>query len=114
MSLVAAVEVPAAVWRKQRRGELGPEDAATLVAEFGADLWGTGDEPPRYAVVAVTEAVVEDAARLVARHPLRAYDGLQLASALAAHAAAPELERFACFDDELRAAAATEGLALLP
>jgi hypothetical protein len=44
---------------------------------------------------------------------VRAYDAVQLASALAARAANPGCREFACFDEGLRAAAAREGFALV-
>ena len=110
VSALARVEVVAALWRKTRTKELSVEFAATLAAEFTAD-WAA---PEVYVAVAVTEAIVEDATRQVARHGLRAYDGVQLASLLAARAADPGLDTFACFDAELRTAAAREGLRPLP
>lgn len=113
VSQLARIEVPAAVWRKSRMGELGPADAATLVAEFEADFFGTADEQPRFAVVSVTSGILEAAARLVAAHPLRSYDAVQLASADAAKSAAGEALTFAAFDKALNAAAAATGLDLL-
>lgn len=106
--------MPAAIWRKHRLGELAPEEARLLASEFEADLWGEGEGAPRFAAVSVSEAIVGAAAVLVARHPLRALDALQLASALAAHEAVPELDGFACFDERLRTAAAAEGVSLIP
>ncbi len=47
-------------------------------------------------------------------HGLRAYDAVQLASACAVNAAVPEGTAFVAFDKTLRAAAAAEGLELLP
>jgi predicted nucleic acid-binding protein len=111
VSALARIEVPAAIWRKQRLGELSVDDAGVLVDEFG---WDWRCEPAgeiAFAVVAVTEPVLDEAARVVARHPLRAYDAVQLASALAARTADPELTRFACFDEELARAARAEGFA---
>jgi hypothetical protein len=63
--------------------------------------------------VAVTGSILDEAARSVGRHPLRAFDAVQLASALAARAADPELTAFACFDDALADAARAEGFTLL-
>ncbi len=109
MSALARVEVPAALWRKRRVRELSAQQAGHLVREFEADLLGTPSEPPRFAVVRPTSAVLDAAAQLVAAHGLRAYDGVQLASALAA-----EDSHFACFDSDLRVAAAAEGFELVP
>jgi uncharacterized protein len=114
VSQLARVEVPAAFWRKHRIGEIDAEDARLLTAEFEADYFGTLDEPPRFAVVAVTPGVLDEAARLCGRFPLRAYDAVQLGSALLAHAADPALSAMAVFDTTLRSAAAVEGLAVSP
>lgn len=111
---IARVEVPAAIWRKHRLGELEARAAATLVELFESEWLGDGADWPLFAAVAVTDSVLEEAARACARHGLRAYDALQLAAALAARAAAPEIERFACFDRELADAARREGFALVP
>lgn len=114
VSCLARVEVPAALWRKHRIGELGAEDAAVLTAEFEADLSGDEEGPGRFAIVGLPAGLLDDAARLVARQGLRAYDAVQLASANAARAADPRCATFACWDQALRAAAAAEGFALVP
>lgn len=64
--------------------------------------------------MALTAALLDHAAGLVAVHPLRAHDSVQLACALSARAADPGCERFACSDDELRRAAAQRGFTLVP
>lgn len=112
VSHLARVEVAAAIWRKQRMFDLAPDAAATLVADFEADWFGDGSTQSRFAVVAVTGDVLDDAARLARVHGLRAYDAVQLASALLASAADPDLTAFAAYDVALRAAATAEGLAL--
>jgi predicted nucleic acid-binding protein len=114
VSATARVEVPAALWRKQRLGELEATQAEVLVAAFEADFLGTPDEPPRLAAVAVLSEVLDSAAELAAVHGLRAYDAVQLASARAAADADPGCDSFVCFDAELRAAAARAGFTLLP
>lgn len=112
VSAVARVEVPAAILRKQRLGELAPADADVLLGAFELDWFGD-EGPPRFAVVAVTHDVLEAAVAAVAAHALRAYDALQLASALVARDAEPDLSVFACFDRPLAAAAHAEGFALV-
>ena len=114
VSQLARVEVVAALWRKVRARELAPADAHLLIADFEADYGGVGDEPPKLAAVAVAPSVTEVAARLAVVHGLRGYDAVQLASALEAARADPELTRFAAFDGDLREAAAAEGFALVP
>ncbi len=111
---LARVEVPAVLWRKQRMGELSAEDARLLTADFEADYFGTGSEPPRFAAVAATGRLLDEAARLCASHGLRAYDAVQLSSALAVRRADAACTTFAAFDRSLRTAAATEGYQLLP
>ena len=115
VSAVARVEVPAALWRKVRTGDLAVEQVALLLADFEADWYGEpAGAAPRVQPVAAGLPVLELAARATAGHGLRAYDAVQLASAAVARAAAPEVDVVACFDDRLRAAVAAEGFALLP
>jgi predicted nucleic acid-binding protein len=106
VSALARVEIPAALWRKSRTGELSAEHAGLLMSAFESDWYG-GSGP--FAVVAAHPRVLEEAARLAATRGLRALDAVQLASGLAARAADPAVEIFACFDESLRAAAAQEG-----
>lgn len=113
ISQLARVEVPAALWRKHRMGELAADDVRVLLDAFKADYSGTADGPERFARVVVNAEVLEDAARLVGLHGLRAYDAVQLASACAARAAAPGCDTFAAFDKHLREAATREEFAIL-
>lgn len=106
--------MPAALWRKHRSGELPTEVAATLAARFAQDYAGSADRAARFAIVPVVPAVLGLAARLVGSSGLRAYDGVQLAAAIAARDAEAGIETFACFDTDLRRAAALHGFALLP
>ncbi|MBB6374422.1 putative nucleic acid-binding protein [Pseudonocardia eucalypti] len=110
---LARVEVPAALWRKRRMGELTTEQAALLVAEFEADWFGTEDAPRRFEIVRMSSLIVEDAAHLTGTRGLRAYDSVQLATARAVRSADPEVKRFLAFDKTLREAAATDGFELL-
>jgi predicted nucleic acid-binding protein len=64
--------------------------------------------------VAPTDEVRRRAARLVAVHPLRAADALQLASALLWCEEQPHGEMFVSLDARLRDAAAREGFTLVP
>lgn len=111
---IARVEVPSAFWRKQRTGELDASDAQLLTAEFEADYFGTEDESPRFAVAVVTSEILDEAARLCARHGLRAYDAVQLATAIAVRTADPSCTDLAVFDTTLRNAAAAEGFRTIP
>ena len=109
VSAVARVEVPAALWRKQRTGELSAQDAGVLAAGFEAD-WHEPGGP--FVPVALHPGVLERAAALVATHSLRAYDAVQLACAVAARSADGQIDTFLCFDSDLRSVAAREGFAL--
>ncbi len=114
MSALARVEVPSALWRKYRLGELAADDAAVLVEQFEWDWFGEPAREPVFAVLAVSAEILEEAARSVARHPLRALDAVQLASALVARVADSSLTGFACFDESLADAARAEGFTRLP
>lgn len=114
VSQVARVEVPAALWRKHRMRELGPEDTQVLTAAFEADYFGTEDEEPRFAAIRILDHILDEATQLCATHSLRAYDGVQLASALAARRADAGCGGFAAFDRDLRGAAASAGFELVP
>ena len=88
--------------------------AAALASRFARDFAGDRTRPARFASIAVGAALLDSAAALVGSAGLRAYDGVQLAAALAARDVAPEIDAFACFDLDLRRAAAMRGFTLLP
>jgi len=106
---IALVELPAALHRKARMGELSPRLAQLLTRAFRASADST--EGPDLHLIETTVPVLVEAARLVARHPLRAYDAVQLASALASNRAVPGCS-FGSFDQQLNDAAFAEGLVL--
>jgi uncharacterized protein len=114
VSALARVEVPSAIWRKARTGELEDSAAGILVGAFELDFHGDLDSGSRFTIVSVTEAVLVAAAQEAARQALRAYDAVQLASALAVRELDPRCDHFACFDAELRRAASRAGFVLLP
>jgi predicted nucleic acid-binding protein len=114
VSALARVEVPAALWRKHRAGELTAETASALAGRFASDYAGDRASRARFAIISAGTAVLDAAAELVASAGLRAHDGVQLAAAIAARAADDEIDAFACFDLDLRRAAAMHGFALLP
>jgi len=64
--------------------------------------------------VAPTDEVRRRAGRLVAAHPLRSADALQLGAALVWCEEQSHGEAFACLDERLREAARREGFALVP
>lgn len=108
VALIARVEVVAAIWRKHRVGELASSDAHLLVGAFEWDWFG-GDATPKFAVVEMTDQLLDTAAQLLALHPLRAYDAVQLSSAVTARREDPDLIDFACSDRQLMSAARAEG-----
>lgn len=117
ISELARVEVPAALWRKHRTGEMSASDVAVLVAEFEYDCFG--DErhttsSTRFVRITVTSSIVDEAATLTGRYGLRAYDAVQLASAIAARRVDASVIAFAAFDRHLNRAAAIESFQLLP
>lgn len=68
VSQLAPVEVPAALWRKHRTGEVSAADAALLVEAFEADYFGTQDDPERFLVLAVSATILDSAAQLAGIH----------------------------------------------
>jgi uncharacterized protein len=95
-------------------GELSANDARLLTADFEADYFGTDSEPPRFVAIAAAGNVFDEAARLCASHGLRAYDAVQLSSALAVRRVDGDCAKFAAFDRSLRTAAAAESFELVP
>jgi predicted nucleic acid-binding protein len=111
VSVLARVEVPAALWRKHRMGALTAPEVAHLVRAFDDDYL---DPAGRLAPAALTPDVLDAAARAAGVHGLRAYDAVQLATAIAVRTADPQCSQFACFDHDLRGAALHEGFIALP
>lgn len=114
VSALARVEVAGALLRKRRLERVGERETAIAMEGFAADWRGSRERARRFAVVGVSDALIERAVELAAAGPLRAYDAVQLASLEAAIDAGVEIEGFACFDLGLRDAAAERGHALLP
>jgi predicted nucleic acid-binding protein len=101
--------VAAAIWRKHRASELDLDDSLTLIRAFTVDYAGTPRRPPRFIALAVTSEILERAAELAGTHGLRAYDAVQLASALTAREADERCAAVAAFDRGLLKAAVAEG-----
>lgn len=114
VSAMARIEAAAALWRKHRLGEISADDAALLAGAVAFDMSAGAGIRPRVVVVGVTAPLIAHASELVERHPLRGYDAIQLASALAARAASPSVGDFGCADRALAGAAAREGFRLVP
>jgi len=95
-------------------GELRAPQARALAVQFEGDYFGDGSDGPRFTVMALPDWILESAARLLPLHGLRAFDAIQLASAVAARSADPAFDTIACFDEHLRNAASAEGFDLIP
>lgn len=105
LSAVAQVELHSAVRRRQRAGDLDTVAARQLLEQFDLHLKSL------FLRQGVNDTVLDLACGLIERHPLRAYDALQLAGCLVLKTAAPETPVFVCADQDLLRAAEAEGLA---
>jgi hypothetical protein len=104
---VSPVECQSALHRQHREDKI----SLRLLNEALARLGGLAEDAD---FIAPTNRLRERAGRLVAAHPLRAGDALQLAAALSWCDEAPQGDAFVCLDDRLREAARREGFAILP
>lgn len=111
VSQLCRVELPAALWRKNRMDALTAEDAHVLIRAFENDMF---QPDGRLVPIRITAGILDDAAALTATHGLRAYDAVQLATARVAREIDQNCRTVAAFDTELRVAAAREGFLLLP
>ena len=105
-SAISRVEVGAALARAARGNRLNPHAARRAQEQFAED-W------PDFGKVPLANSLLTRAETLAWKHGLRAYDAVQLAAALVCEEALTNLDEnilFACFDDELTAAANDEGL----
>ena len=108
VSQLSAVEAMCAFARRRREGTLLSADYPRVLALAEYDF------AYRFNVLGVEPTLIEVAKRLADRHPLRAYDTLQLATAQQANdlldrAGQPPL-MFVTADDRLLAIAQAEGL----
>lgn len=107
-SALTWAEVISAFARRHRRGEIATHLYRALTARF------LREARFRYGRLRVNDAVIEAAVELIQRHPLRAYDAVQLATALILNSALiadklPSLT-FVSADDALCEVARMEGL----
>ncbi len=106
-SRVAYIEVRAALARRKKEGYfVNAEMYDAVVQDFNAD-W-----QHRILRLEVTDTLVLLAANLAEKHGLRAYDAVHLASALSLRERINSDVSFSTWDNNLREAAATEGLVL--
>lgn len=100
------VEVHSAFARRQREGTLSIDELDELVEDFREDFQN------QYQIIEVDQLLLETAGELVLQSPLRAYDSVQLASALRLQSQlTPDIQySFISADDRLLNIAQSEGL----
>lgn len=103
----ALVECGSAVHRLRREGAFAPAAAAQLLTRLTTALDAAE-------VVQPGEELSATALRLLATHPLRAADALQLAAALVWARGRPDGRQFVCLDERLGTAALLEGFTVVP
>ena len=86
ISPLSGAEVLAAIARKARAGEIHGKTQSECVTAFRRDY------QRRFAHIAVSAGVIEEAMALVLAHPLRGADAVQLASALRLREGTPYLK----------------------
>ena len=101
------LECEAAIHRSQRNGRISSEFLGDALRHLLALL----DDVD---VIPATTPLRRQASRVLANHPLRAADALQLAAALIWCESQPASETFVCLDQRLCVAAGREGFTLLP
>jgi len=100
------VECESAVARRERRGEMEPEEAKRALQSLEGLQRGWLEIPP-------SEQVREPARRLVRVHDLRTADAFQLAAARVAADGQPGTLPFVTLDDRLALAAHREGFPIV-
>ena len=104
---ITLVESRSAVRRREREGDISTADADRILKQI------EDDAAAFFLLQPSTSAVMEEAARLIDRHPLQAYDALQLAGCLVVGHHAPGPLTFVCADARLCQAAILEGVTTL-
>jgi predicted nucleic acid-binding protein len=102
-SRVAYVEARAALARAWRESRIGKQDLRHAVS-------GLNEDWERFLVLEVTSDLARRAGDLAEEHALRAYDALQLASALILRGTVGAEVSFLSFDEDLPHAAQSAGL----
>jgi predicted nucleic acid-binding protein len=95
-------EMTSALWRRARAGDLERSTMPRLLARIAALA-------ERWTEVTDIDVVRDRAERLLAQHPLRAADALQLGAALILTRERPRGRDFVAADNELAHAAVAEG-----
>jgi predicted nucleic acid-binding protein len=106
-SFIAYAEMMASLYRKKREADLADTLIRKIADSFHQD-WES------FIRVEVNDELNGYIDRVVEEYPLRGFDAIHLASALAIHEMFPEDFVFAWFDDRLARAAQSEGLQTFP
>jgi predicted nucleic acid-binding protein len=104
VSAITNVEMTSLVMRREREKSVTPAERIRILNNFLRHL----DE--RYQVIELNDNLFDEARRLLVKHPLRALDAIQLASALRAAKILSIQPTFISADTRLLAAASAEGL----
>jgi predicted nucleic acid-binding protein len=104
---LARVEFRSAVRQRERAGDVERATADHLIGSMDEHLASF------FLVQPVTDLVIQEAAALLDRHALRAYDAVQLAGCIMLRARLGRHATFVCSDRQLTQAAADEGLTVL-
>ncbi len=104
---IARIELRSAVRQRQRDGDIDEADAAALLKQFDQDGVAA------YVIQPLNANVMQEAARLLDKHPLKTQEALQLAGCLVACASVPPPVAFVCADSELCESAQREGFRVL-
>ena len=104
---LTAVEARSAIRRREREDDISGSDASLILKQIEEDRSSI------FLIQPSGSEVIEEAARLLDRHPLKAYDAIQLAGCLAACYGVPPPVTFVCADVRLCHAAQLEGLSVL-
>lgn len=99
VSQLTWAEMCAGLGLKQRTRQVDVQTVATALEQLHSN-W------PRYSRLGIDEELVQEAGDLALRFGLRAYDGVQLASAQRVHRQLGSNLLFCCFDRQLNTAAA--------
>jgi len=105
---ITIVEVVSAITRRERGGQITPNDAASALARFETD-WRK-----EITIVELSAVLVDDAVNLARKYALRGYDAVQLATVLEVYnertaLGLPPLTLLSA-DTDLNDAAISEGL----
>ena len=107
ISRIASVEVTAAIARRRKGRSVTATQASSILSRFRKHLAG------RYTIAEVTPTLLTDAMKLANTHEMRAYDAVQLATAIEVQRQWLRLGQggivFVSSDKDLNAAATAQG-----